>query len=120
MADITDLYPPTPANVPPGLTRPPATYRTRVVVVLLCLLVFVAVYLTLTAGSAYACYACFAALVEDEPRPAPLPPTQPLGPSRAGPRVKQQPAYAPQPRSEKPVLILIVGGSPQACCSCSW
>lgn len=73
MADA-DLYPPNPAAVPPDLTRPPASYRTRVVVVLLSLAVFVGVYLGLTAGSAYACYWCFAALGDDSPRPAAGPP----------------------------------------------
>src|SRR4051812_47065280 len=53
------LYPPTPTNVPPGLTTPSASYRTRVVVVLASLAVFMAVYLGLTLGSAYLCYWCF-------------------------------------------------------------
>src|SRR5215203_2996068 len=52
------LYPPTPTNVPPGLTTPSASYRTRVVVVLASLVVFMAVYLALTLGSAYLCYWC--------------------------------------------------------------
>lgn len=56
------LYPPTPTNVPPGLTTPSGSYRTRVVVVLASLAVFMVVYLALTVGSAYLCYWCFSEL----------------------------------------------------------
>src|SRR3954469_3826966 len=62
MADITSLYPPNPENVPPGLTTPSGSYRTRVLVVLGSLVAFLAVYLGLTLGSAYLCYWCFAEL----------------------------------------------------------
>ncbi len=69
MADIAALYPPTPANVPPGLTRPSQSYRTRVAVVLGSLVAFMAVYLGLTLGSAFICYWCFAELGRDPAEP---------------------------------------------------
>lgn len=59
MTDIAPLYPPSPRNVPPDLTKPPASYRTRVVVVFVSLAVFMALYIVLTLGSAYLCYWCF-------------------------------------------------------------
>src|SRR5262245_47395198 len=104
MADLAHFYPPTPTNVPTDLTKPSSSYRWRVFLVLVCLLVFVAVYLLLTAGSAYACYYCFSELGEDEPRAATY--TPPPN-SRTGYR----PAYVPPPpRKEKPVFWLILGG----------
>ncbi len=109
MADIADLYPPTPTAVPVDLTKPSASYRSRVMMVLLCLMVFVGIYLCLTAGSAYACYYCFAWLAEDEPRPAPVY----TPPSQINPRTgRAYPAPQPQrpPRTEKPVFWLIIGG----------
>src|SRR5688572_23630166 len=103
MADIAHLYPPNPPAVPPDLTAPTPAYRFRVVIVLFCLLVFVGVYLGLTVGSAYLCYSCFAALGDDEPRPAAPPPTTS---TRTGAK-----NYAPPPpREPKPVFWLIVGG----------
>ncbi|MBA4187788.1 MAG: hypothetical protein C0467_07190 [Planctomycetaceae bacterium] len=107
MADISTLYPPTPASVPVDLTKPSANYRSRVLLVLACLLLFVGIYLCLTAGSAYACYACFAWLAEDEPRPTPLPAQQ------INPRTGYRTAPAQQvrqQRSEKPVVWLFIGG----------
>ena len=101
MAAIDDLYPPAPAAVPADLTTPTRAYRFRVVVVLLCLLVFVGVYVSLTVGSAYACYACFAALGDDEPRPAP--PTRDVN-------GRYTPPPPRPPRREKPVFWLVVGG----------
>jgi Zn-dependent protease with chaperone function len=62
MEDIHSLYPPAPAGVPPDLTQPSAAYRIRVVVVLICLIVFLLIYLTLTLGSAVVCYICFSSL----------------------------------------------------------
>lgn len=69
MNDTTVLYPPTPGNVPLGLTKPSGSYRTRVVVVLVSLFAFLAVYLGLTFGSAYLCYWCFDALGGDPSQP---------------------------------------------------
>ena len=106
MADVTPFYPPNPTNVPPDLTTPPGSYRSRVVLVLFSLLVFVVVYLLLTAGSAYACYYCFSELAREEPRPAAY--TAPP----AGTRTGYRPAYIPPPpRREKPVFWLILGGA---------
>src|SRR5262249_49093774 len=105
MADITHLYPPTPAAVPPDLTTPTSSYRNRVVIVLLCLIVFVGIYLLLTVGSAYACYACFSALGKDDPQP-----TQTYTQQR-NTRSGQYYSYTPPPKKEeKPVFWLIVGG----------
>lgn len=101
MADIAALYPPTPQNVPPDLTKPPGSYRTRVVVVLVSLAAFMAVYLGLTLGSAYLCYWCFASLGGDPNEP------------------KQAVTYRdrsgrPQTRYERPSehspILLIAGG----------
>src|SRR5436189_4182946 len=111
MADITHLYPPTPTNIPPDLTKPSGSYRFRVVIVLLCLIVFVGVYLCLTAGSAYACYYCFAWLGEEEPRPVYQ---QPVTYQQPNPRGGRPSTYTypppPPPRKEKPVFLLILGG----------
>jgi len=60
MTDTADFYPPAPANVPAGLTRPTAAYRLRVLVVLTSLFLFVALYLGLVIGSGYFCYYGFA------------------------------------------------------------
>jgi Zn-dependent protease with chaperone function len=106
MADISHLYPPNPAVVPPDLTKPSSSYRNRVVIVLLCLVVFVAVYLLLTAGSAYACYYCFSELGRDEPKPQPTY-TQQRNPYTGNYRVTYTP---PPPKKEKPVFWLILGG----------
>jgi Zn-dependent protease with chaperone function len=59
MADLAP-YPPAPPNVPPDLTRPTLRYRLRVIVVLISLLLFAALYLGLVGGSAYGCYWAFA------------------------------------------------------------
>jgi Zn-dependent protease with chaperone function len=105
MSDISRLYPPTPAAVPPDLTTPTRSYRTRVVIVLLCLIVFAGAYLTLTVGSAYASYYCFSSLGEDEPRPAYS--SQQLVYDRRTGRYVSAPS---RPREEKPVFWLVVGG----------
>jgi Zn-dependent protease with chaperone function len=105
MADVSHLYPPTPAGVPADLTTPTGSYRFRVVIVLVCLILFVVVYLGLTVGSAYTCYACFAELAADEPKPA-AQPGQVHYDRKTGRYVS---GPAPQ-RSTKPVFWLIVGG----------
>jgi Zn-dependent protease with chaperone function len=68
MTDLA-LYPPTPATIPPSLTRPPGSYRTRVIIVLVSLFAFLTVYLGLTLGSAYLCFWCFDALGGDPSQP---------------------------------------------------
>lgn len=105
-ADLSHFYPPTPTDVPPDLTKPSASYRSRVFLVLACLLVFVVVYLSLTAGSAYACYYCFSELGEDEPRQTTPTYTQQYD-RRTG---TYRPTYVQAPRREKPVFWLVVGG----------
>jgi Zn-dependent protease with chaperone function len=62
MTDGAALYPPAPANVPPDLASPTASYRVRVLVVLTSLLLFFFLYVGLVLGSAYLCYSSFAAL----------------------------------------------------------
>jgi Zn-dependent protease with chaperone function len=107
MADVAHLYPPNPAAVPPDLTKPTGSYRFRVVIVLLCLIVFVGAYLTLTIGSAYTAYYCFSSLGEDEPTPAST--RRELVWDRH--QMKYVPAYVQtRPREEKPVFGLILGG----------
>lgn len=69
MPDEPPLYPPNPTNVPPGLTRPTAAYRYRVLVVLASLFAFLIVYLGLTVGSAYLSYWCFATLARGSTAP---------------------------------------------------
>ncbi len=68
MPDLADLYPPAPAHVPPDLTKPTPGYRARVLVVLVSLFLFVALYVGLVVGSAYLCYHSFATLGSD-PQP---------------------------------------------------
>lgn len=122
MADISPVYPPAPTAVPDDLTTPSREYRFRVVIVLLCLLVFVGVYLSLTAGAAYTCYWCFAQLGEDDPPPEPAPRPTPRagyndsfqgrnGRTPSPGYSKAQPVQPKQAkRREKPVFWLIVGG----------
>lgn len=109
MADIEPLYPPAPANVPADLTAPSPAYRTRVVIVLLCLIVFIGAYLGLTAGSAFACYYCIAELTANDP-PAPyVPPGPPQYQYRNGQKFLA-PAPAPKPpKQAKPVFWLVLG-----------
>jgi hypothetical protein len=59
MADSVDLYPPGPDNVPPYLTAPTRSYKTRVLIVLASLFIFVALYIGLVVGSAYFSYWSF-------------------------------------------------------------
>lgn len=98
------LYPPTPTNVPPGLTTPSGSYRTRVVVVLASLVVFMIVYLALTVGSAVLCYYCFDQLFRD-----------PAGPRRTVTYVDRSGRV--QTRTERrdddapPGFVLFIGGA---------
>jgi Zn-dependent protease with chaperone function len=62
MDNAPDFYPPAPPDVPPGLARPSASYRVRVLVVLTSLLAFALLYLGLVVGSGYLCYWSFASL----------------------------------------------------------
>ena len=114
--------PPAAVGVPADLTAPSREYRTRVVIVFVPGIVFVGVYLALTAGSAFACYWCFAELSEPPPPPPPpgyAPPqtrtTVVRGPD--GRPVSQtytlpaQPVAQPRPpKSDKPVFFLVLGG----------
>jgi Zn-dependent protease with chaperone function len=135
MPEITHLYPPPPVGVPADLTTPSRAYRSRVIIVLLCLMAFVGVYLALTVGSAFACYWCFAELGDNDPSPAPASTTAPA--PKAAPRPTSYEPYDPYGRQtarsttptytstptypqsqaqtrparrEKPVFVLIVGG----------
>ncbi len=110
MADIASLYPPAPDAVPADLTAPSRVYRARVVIVLLCLIVFVGTYLGLTVGSVVTCYYCFSELAADEP---PTPYTPPASSTKSGqyPRTSTPLTASPRPpRETKPVFGLIVGG----------
>ena len=101
--DIDSLYPPSPANVPPDLTRPSGDYRLRVFVVLVSLFAFLLLYLALTVGSAWFTYWCFATVSEpDTPRPAAAP--APVGRGPASRRA------APAPRSDRPDFAYVLGG----------
>ncbi len=50
------LFPPGPANVPKDFTQPSARYRWEVAIVLISLLLSLALYLVLVAGSVWLCY----------------------------------------------------------------
>jgi Zn-dependent protease with chaperone function len=65
----TAFYPPNPQRLPDDLTELNWPYFFRVLVVLMTLILFVAAYLGLLAGSGYLCYASFNALVEPRARP---------------------------------------------------
>ncbi len=112
MANIASLYPPAPDAVPVDLTAPSRAYRARVVIVLLCLIVFVGTYLGLTVGSAITCYYCFSELAADDPPPTYTPPPAPQSKNGQYPtRTYTPPTAAPRPpREEKPVFGLLVGG----------
>jgi Zn-dependent protease with chaperone function len=56
MPDVVAPYPPAPAQVPPDLATPTAGYRLRVIVVLISLFLFAALYLGLIFGAGYFCY----------------------------------------------------------------
>lgn len=60
MAGTVDFYPPSPAHVPPDLTKPTRAYRLRVAVVLTSLILFVVLYVGLVAGTAYLSFYSFA------------------------------------------------------------
>ncbi len=62
MNERTPLYPPNPVGVPADLTELNWSYCTRVLLVLACLLIFIAVYVGLVAGSAYVSYSSFMSL----------------------------------------------------------
>ena len=114
-ADVSHLYPPSPANVPPDLTRPSESYRTRVVIVLASLFVFVVIYLGLTIGSAYTCYYCIAWLAEEEPKPTyTQPASQPGG--RAGRGVRNHPAATERPPKSRSSGSSSAGSSPALLC----
>ncbi|MDB5307575.1 MAG: hypothetical protein JWO38_1777 [Gemmataceae bacterium] len=102
MADVEHLYPSAPANVPPDLAAPSGSYRARVIVVLISLTVFAAIYLGLIVGSAYLGYSCFAALGEGEPKPAR---TQPVN-SRSSRTYDS----GRSSRGDKPSPIFLVAG----------
>src|SRR6516225_6146992 len=65
MTAADDLYPPGPTNVPPDLTAPSQSYKSRVVIVLVSLILLVALYIGLVVGSAYFCYWSFSQLGSD-------------------------------------------------------
>jgi Zn-dependent protease with chaperone function len=65
MSKIDSLYPPGPAHVPPDLTTPSRSYKTRVVIVLVSLFLFVALYVGLVIGSAYLSYWSFRQIVPE-------------------------------------------------------
>ena len=117
-ADVSHLYPPSPANVPPDLTRPSESYRTRVVIVLASLFVFVVIYLGLTIGSAYTCYYCIAWLAEDEPKPD-LHPARFAARRRAGRGARNHPAATERPPKSRSSVSSSAGSSPASSAS-SW
>src|SRR5438874_2652491 len=108
-ADVTHLYPPSPAHVPADLTKPSKSYRNRVIIVLLSLFVFVGVYLGLTIGSAYTCYYCFSWLAEDEPKPA-YTAAQTAPRTNARTTRTTQTVRSNRTTSDKPVFGLVIGG----------
>jgi Zn-dependent protease with chaperone function len=56
MLTIEQIYPPSPAQVPPQLTAPTATYRRQSLLVLACIVAFVALYLAAVVGAGYGVY----------------------------------------------------------------
>ena len=107
--EIASLYPPTPPGVPADLTRPSDSYRNRVIIVLLSLIVFAIIYLGLTIGSAYTCYYCVSWLVEEEPKPAYMPaPTYPQTKTRNSGSTRT--TRSNRTTSNKPVFGLVIGG----------
>ena len=106
MADIERLYPPSPVGIPADLTTPSASYRSRVLIVLASLIVFVIVYLGLIAGSAGLSVFCFMQLAEPEPTGAPAP--TPSYSSTKYSRQQYQPP--PKPKKDRSPIWLIIGG----------
>ena len=96
MATVNDLYPPNPPGIPEDLTKPTQSYRTRVLVVLACLMVFFTIYLTLTVGSAGIVVWCIYELIPssrkvvDRPAPSPSQQSQPSAKESPFPFVKQK------------------------------
>jgi Zn-dependent protease with chaperone function len=66
-----DLYPTSPANVPLDLTAPSRSYKIRVIIVLVSLIAFVALYFAMIVGTAYFSYWSFTQ-IGGEPRPVPF------------------------------------------------
>jgi Zn-dependent protease with chaperone function len=110
-AAVSHLYPPSPATVPPDLTRPSESYRSRVIIVLASLIVFVIIYLGLTIGSAYTCYYCIAWLAEDEPKPQAVSaaPAYPQTGGYRGSRTTTQPVRDNRTTTKKPIFGLVIG-----------
>jgi Zn-dependent protease with chaperone function len=69
MPAAAEFYPPAPRDVPPDLTTPSPSYKARVVVVLVSLVVFLLLYLGLVVGSAYLCYHSFAQAGSENTKP---------------------------------------------------
>jgi len=61
---ITDLYPPSPVNVPESLTKATSSYRRQAMWAMLGLALFIYLYLALTGVFGYITYATFMALSE--------------------------------------------------------
>ena len=59
MTPLDDLYPPSPTTIARDVTRPPPAYRLQVIVVLLSLILFLVIYVGLTALAAYGVYWSF-------------------------------------------------------------
>jgi Zn-dependent protease with chaperone function len=68
MSDTATFYPPAPADAPADLTAPTAGYRARVLIVLVSLILFVALYVGLVIGSAFLSYYSFSHIGDDSPR----------------------------------------------------
>jgi len=62
---VADLYPASPTNIPAGLTNPKSSYRRQATLAMLGLLLFLVIYLALTAGFAFITYKNFFALQGD-------------------------------------------------------
>ncbi len=94
MAEIGELYPPGPEQVPSDLTHPTPQYRQQVLVVLACLLLFLVLYLGLVVGSGWLCYWCFSQASKDAPDSSQPAPSR----SRRAPGAPGQYGQAPRPR----------------------
>lgn len=101
MVDIDQLYPKSPTDIPADLTRPSSSYRTRVILVLLCLFLFLLVYMGLTVGSAGLTVFCFSQLVADDPPPV-------ASSKKDGKRAA--PSYSPRPKKEGSPFWYVVAG----------
>lgn len=113
MQPASSYYPPNPERVPPDLTEMTWPYFLRALVVLVCLVVFVAVYLGMVAGSGYLCYLSFVSMRDPTPMFRKDERSQRDARGQRDGRGQREPARAADARPRQPMnpLLAIAGAA---------